>query len=152
MEEMKEPNYGQLIKQAREAKGLSLRQLADLVSFSDMTEEDYQTIENGDYSKLHTSLLDYIAETLDCDYVSFLGGEIKPRKTPLEELEELEPGGKGSIEERAIRLWLHAQISKGRAAEILRIHRYDLEEKDVRKKVKDLGCTCPDCRLYMNQK
>ena len=64
--------------------------------------------------------------------------------TPFEILEELEPGGTGTIEQRIIRLIAHVVISRGRGAEILGVTRYDLP------KMQSTGCTCLNCRTLVD--
>ncbi len=81
-----------------------------------------------------------ICELLDVEERDFTRGNVRDRKTPIELLEELEPGGPGTIEQRAFRLAAHSVVSFGRACEILRISRYDLPSLET------LGCTCIECQ------
>lgn len=143
--ELIQQRRGELIQQRRKEKNLTCKQLVEKVGVrDDFNVEILEDIERGFIRGFSTCLLDKICDALDLDFGAMLQGRLEEKPTTLECLEALEPGGLGTPEQRAIRLYLHNQISQGRACEILGINRYDMPFK-----LDDgTGCTCPGCRRY----
>ena len=68
----------------------------------------------------------------------------------LVSLNEIEPGGPGTIEQRAIRLFIHGQIDKYDLRDFLGFDfRWEPESLPY---LKETGCTCPGCRLYCSSR
>jgi hypothetical protein len=84
-----------------------------------------------------------ICDALEIDDISLYRNIIEKQRPAEYYLNQLEPGGTGTNEQRAIRLACHSVISFGRAAEILRINKYELPVLET------TGCNCIECLDYI---
>lgn len=148
--------YWEVIKQRRIEKNLSIEQLIDLLNKereTHITIVEWEMLESGanmanvTNRRITTCTFSQACDILDLDEYAAMQGRLEDAKhyTTVEELESLEPGGSGTIEQRAVRLYVHGQISEGRVTELI-----DRSYGDMPKLV-STGCTCQGCREYLKR-
>jgi hypothetical protein len=136
-------HIGNEIKKRREAMYGSIEEFVIVTNISsDKLLKVEEAASWKDLNNIKMWELHRICHRLNVDEAALYRNEIKDRPYTLEILEELEPGGQGTIEQRVIRLASHCVISTGRAAEIL-------NTRDSFPVLESTGCTCLSCREWI---
>lgn len=139
--------FGVKFRAAREAAGFSQQELADKaqVSFRSIVEIEqvmWPTLEDLVHD-VSAADLSYLAYWLELDEYAIFNGQFKPAPTVAEVVEHFDPGGTGTHEERLVKLYAHAALSRGRVREILKL------SFDGFPSVKTTHCECLDCKYIL---